>query len=374
MVTKSLRNTTEAEHGDTARQILHPYANHKNHCMFALVFLLLGLLPLQSDAGVALLYHHVDSTTPPITSISPVQFERHLDILAEEGFRIVTLDELLKLSKTGDPSEKIVAITFDDAYRSIYETAFPLLKARSWPFTIFVATDFVTQSSKLYLSWSELREMSEHGAHIAGHTTDHSHLIRRNAEESHHDWQQRVRKTISSATQTLSKQGFDSTHFAYPYGEYNLELLDIVAEMGLNGFGQQSGAIGPDSHPQLYPRFPLAGIYVGEDAFRDKIRSLPLPVTHPMIEPLVEDDLRPTLTLSFIDPDFDASRMQCYGPGGLIPIAEGPQDALMIKPNQPVSTGRSRYNCTLAAGGRRFYWFSQLWIRKLADGSWYAEP
>ena len=46
---------------------------------------------------------------------------------------------------------------------------------------------------------------------------------------------------------------------------------------GLIGFGQQSGAIGPHSNPLLLPRYPLAGVYVGEAAFRDKLRSLPMP-------------------------------------------------------------------------------------------------
>jgi biofilm PGA synthesis lipoprotein PgaB len=334
----------------------------------------LGLLLSQpAQAGVALLYHHVDSTTPAITSIDPDQFERHLDILTEEGFRIVSLDELLREARESDQHAKIVAITFDDAYRSIYTTAYPMLKARNWPFTIFVASEYVKEASNLYLSWSELREMSENGAHIAGHTHDHTHLVRKLAMESHETWQQRVTQSIQQGQQDLLEQGFETPYFAYPYGEYNLELLGIVAGLGLTGFGQHSGAIGPYSHTQLLPRFPLAGIYVGEASFRDKINSLAMPISLPLVEPLLARDYRPALMLAFKDSSLDTSRLSCYGPGGLLPIAERDDGILIVTPTDAVSTGRSRYNCTLPVG-ERFYWFSQLWMRKQPDGSWYPEP
>ena len=61
--------------------------------------------------------------------------------------------------------EKIVAITFDDAYRSIYATAFPNLRARGWPFTIFVATRLVEEENPQYLTWAELAEMSRSRRH-----------------------------------------------------------------------------------------------------------------------------------------------------------------------------------------------------------------
>ncbi|MBT3830072.1 MAG: polysaccharide deacetylase family protein, partial [Gammaproteobacteria bacterium] len=113
---------------------------------------LICCLTTHVDAGVVLLYHHVDEATPAITSIAPDQFNRHLDIIEAEGFTVLPLDELVKRSmdassgpEKGD--EKIVAITFDDAYRSIYTTAFPNLQARGWPFTIFVATRLIEEKN-----------------------------------------------------------------------------------------------------------------------------------------------------------------------------------------------------------------------------------
>ena len=336
------------------------------------------VLTAHLEAGVVLLYHHVDEDTPAITSIAPDQFNRHLDIIEAEGFTVLPLDELVKRSMaTSNGSEKsdekIVAITFDDAYRSIYTTAFPNLQARSWPFTIFVATNLIEAKNPHYLTWAQLTEMSMHGATIANHTSSHTHMIRRLETETTDQWKGRMTKELLTAKRLLVKHGLDSNLFAYPYGEYDEETLNLVADLKMIGFGQQSGAIGPHSNPLLLPRYPLAGIYVGETAFRDKLRSLPLPVLHPEVEPTVSDNLKPVLELSFLEDTINLSRLACYGPGGLMALSETHSLNVLATPTKAVSVGRTRYNCTLPKGNR-FYWFSQLWIRKENDGSWYDEP
>ena len=335
-------------------------------------------LTAHANAGVVLLYHHVDEGTPAITSIAPDQFNRHLDIIETEGFTVLPLDELVKRSMEAprglnEVDEKIVAITFDDAYRSIYTTAFPNLQARGWPFTIFVATRLIEEQNPHYLTWAQLAEMSRHGATIANHTDSHTHMIRRLDAETADHWKERMREELLTAKRLLVKHGLNSNLFAYPYGEYDEETLNLVGDLELIGFGQQSGAIGPHSNPLLLPRYPLAGIYVGEAAFRDKLRSLPFPILHPEAEPLVLDNLKPPLELSFINDTLNLSRLTCYGPGGLMALSETSSTNILATPAEEVSVGRTRYNCTLPKGNR-FYWFSQLWIRKQNDGSWYYEP
>ena len=344
---------------------------------------ILHILPLlvcsTANAGVVLLYHHVDTKTPPITSISPAQFEKHLQILEEEGFTVLPLSELKKrsmdASMDGARKERIAAITFDDAYLSIYENALPMLKARNWPFTVFVATEPVETGYPFYMNWQQLGELAEHGGEIANHTHTHTHLLRMEAGESEEAWLARVKWEITTASELLSKHGFESKDFAYTYGEYNAALLQLVTDMGLTGYGQQSGAIGPASNPALLPRFPLSGIYVGEAAFRDKIQSLSMPIEFPMVDPLVTETFKPELHLKFAHAEISPSRLTCYGPGGLMPLSEISDTHIVATALEDVPIGRSRYNCTLPSELRgRFYWFSQLWIRKEDSGEWFEEP
>ncbi len=340
---------------------------------------ILHTLPLifcsQVNAGVVLLYHHVDTKTPALTSISPAQFERHLEILEEEGFTVLPLSELTETAMADTGNSRLAAITFDDAYLSIYHNALPLLKSRGWPFTVFVATEPVETGNPFYMSWVQLQELTKHGGEIANHTHSHTHLIRMQPEEDHDSWLSRVRVDISTASELMAENGFTSNAFAFPYGEYNEALLELVNDMAMVGYGQQSGAIGPQSHPALLPRFPLSGIYVGEAAFRDKIRSLPMPISFPNSKPLVTDTHKPELHLRFVEGGANPARLTCYGPGGLMPISEISDNHLVATSLEEIPTGRSRYNCTLPSRWNgRFYWFSQLWIRKEDSGDWYDEP
>jgi peptidoglycan/xylan/chitin deacetylase (PgdA/CDA1 family) len=65
-------------------------------------------------------------------------------------YEIVSLDEAVN-----SKSKKVAAITFDDGYRGVYNTAFPILKNMGIPATIFLPTDYIG-SSKLPW-WYELR-------------------------------------------------------------------------------------------------------------------------------------------------------------------------------------------------------------------------
>ena len=333
--------------------------------------MLFFLQPLQASAGVVLLYHHVDTSTPAITSITPTQFDKHLEIIKTEAFSVLSLEQLLENSQKGVLDAKEVAITFDDAYISIYSEAFPRLRERKWPFTIFVSPSYI-DTSALYLTWDQLKEMSMAGAAIENHTLTHTHLVRLLTNETKIAWRERIIGEIEAASALLVQHGFVSNHFAYPYGEYNLELLEIIESLGLKGFGQQSGAIGPYSDVRLLPRFPLAGIYTGERAFRNKLRSLALPVQQTTVEPLIERNYKPQLELIFKDESIALERLNCYGPGGLMNLAQHNR-TIIATPINEIPVGRSRYNCTLLRENR-YYWFSHLWLRKRANNTWYPEP
>lgn len=355
-------------------RILHALANARH-----LLILSAGLLlSLPASAGVVLLYHHVADDTPAITSISPDQFSRHLDILEEESVTVLPLEQLVSRGLSADrPLDKIAAITFDDAYSSIYSNAYPMLKARGLPFTIFVATSQISNTNPAFLSWSQLTEMSQNGAHIANHSVSHAHLIRKESSESKEHWRKRVTSEIVQARDTLAANGFLSDYFAYPYGEYNPELLEIVESLGMTGFGQQSGAIGPHAIRTLLPRFPLAGIYTGEGPLRDKIRSLGMPIRGNPVDPLISKNIHnnsgPVLVLEFLEAPKNRSQLACYGPEGQLKVNWETSLVASASATRPLPSGRSRYNCTLPADGR-FYWFSQLWIKQQGNGEWHPEP
>ncbi len=345
-----------------------------------IILLLLLSLPVQAQthsSAVVLLYHHVDDNTPAITSISPENFNAHLKYLSKNDFKVLPLQEIVTSLQSGKVlPEKSIAITFDDAYINIYTTAYPMMKKRGFPFTIFVATDLVG-TNRHYLSWAQLAEMSDHGTLIANHTRSHTHLLRRQPDENHEEWILRITNEIEGAqTEIENHLGDVPRFFAYPYGEYNRDILALVKRLGYIGFGQQSGAIGSESDFLSLPRFPMAGTYTGMAAFKTKVNTVPMPIRHPDIDPLLaEGVVRPTLELDFLKGNYRTGELNCYGPGGKLKIEKVDENTFNILPIANVPVGRSRYNCTLPSHvGGRFHWFSQPWIRKKDDGSWYPEP
>lgn len=335
------------------------------------MLLVLFALPEPSFSGVVLLYHHVADDTPALTSITTAQFERHLKTIEENGYQVVPLENLVQTSLASFTLNKKVAITFDDGYKNILTNALPLLKKRDWPFTIFVSTKFVG-ISKSYLSWEDLHYLKQNGATIGNHTHSHAHLVRRGDNEIEAEWLARVESEIITAKEILNTNGHNSGVFAYPYGEYNKEVRDIIRKLGMIGFGQQSGAIGPDSDPLILPRFPLAGAYTGIQALKDKLGSLAMPLETRYQPPLITENLSPTLLLEFTDPSIRVENVNCFGPGGIMEVSRTSNTEILIKPKQELPVGRSRYNCTLRYKDR-YFWYSQLWMRKNTDGTWYKE-
>jgi biofilm PGA synthesis lipoprotein PgaB len=338
-------------------------------------------LQAKDPGAVILQYHHVATTTPAATSISPAQFEQHLDYIAEHGYKVWPITRLMTaIEQDQTLPENVLVISFDDAYPSIYANAFPLLKARGWPFTVFVSTAYISETPGQYLTWSQLQEMQSAGATIGNHTHDHPHLLRRLANESTGAWQRRVTDQIERAQDLLtSRLGTSSRLFAYPYGEYDHKLEKLVEGLGFIAFGQQSGAVAPGSDLRALPRFPLSGNYSGLDSMHTKLQTWPLPLAavaaqgqDPLLDP---KNTRPTLDLVFNDATLALEKLVCYGPDGPTNMTRISSTHYRAQSATPLPVGRSRYNCTLPVNqSERFYWYSQLWILRHPDGSWYAEP
>lgn len=346
---------------------------------FSLAVLLLLATHLV-QAAVVLEYHHVSDTGPKSTRISPERFEQQMDYLEQQNFHIVPLVELAeRLRKSGTLPDKTVAITFDDSYASVYQSAYPLLKKRGWPFTFFVNTAAVGTSS-LFVSWQQLREMASNGVSIANHTQHHQHLPRRQKGESFAQWRERIRVEIDTAQKTIVREiGHADKIFAYPFGEYDSQVQKILKDLDYIAFGQQSGPLGSQVDLQSVPRFPFGGSFVELDDFVMKVNSLPMPISkvefyaekHRALDNLiVTQGDRPYLVLSLSDKKL-LNKINCYATGQGATYTQIIDDKLWVQAKQPLAEGRTRYNCTSASSEKnRFYWYTQQWLARDRQGEW----
>ena len=330
------------------------------------LLLLCGIPAVAGDSAVVLMYHRFGEDQYPSTNIRIAQFEAQLKHLRENAYTVVSLADVMASRLEGRSlPRRAVAITVDDAYRSVYTVAFPRLREAGYPFTVFVATDPVDEGLPAFMSWEQMREMASAGVSFANHGATHRSLISRDPGEPDAAWLARIRADIQRGEQRLRDELKPLPGaFAYPYGEYDTASAELVRELGYVGFGQQSGALGPTSDRRALPRFPMAESYAGLDEFRTRVASLPLPVIQATPWNPVVNTARPRLEITLADTPARLDQLACFISG------QGQTDIEWLEPRRrfsvgaqaPLSAGRQRVNCTAPGDQGRYFWFSHPWV------------
>lgn len=172
-----------------------------------------------------------------ITSVHPNQFHTQIEYLAKNGYKSLTLKELVN-QQSFERDEKYVVITFDDAYRCIFEYAYPVLKSFGFKATIFVIANYVGKlnqwdycilNNKFYhCDWLHLKILQENGWEIGSHSLSHRALTNVSCDEAWHE--------IKYSKEIIEKHlNCEVNFFSFPFGKYNHKLLQMVLEAGYSG-------------------------------------------------------------------------------------------------------------------------------------------
>ena len=184
-------------------------------------------------------YHAVSSEWRATLAVSPEQLEGQLRYLLRRGFEPVTFTEAVAGSKQGS----VMAVTFDDAYRSVYERARPILGRLGVPGTVFVPTGFPEHrapmswpgidewlhgpwaSELVPASWDELRTLSRSGWELGSHTRSHPHLPRLGDAELADELE-------GSRRECENRVDAPCTAISYPYGDVDARVASGAAAAG----------------------------------------------------------------------------------------------------------------------------------------------
>ncbi|TBW59190.1 polysaccharide deacetylase [Marinobacter halodurans] len=331
-----------------------------------LVAALIGSASLPAAADLVVLqYHHVSDQTPASTSTTPDLFRRQLAMLEKLDIPVKPLQSATEQALNGKTGRQpVAALTFDDAYSSVYDTAAPILLKAGIPFTVFVNSQAITEQRHGYMTWDQLRDLASHPeVTIGNHSADHAHLVRR-PDEAEDAWHTRVSASLDEAQKTIeARLGTDAPLFAYPYGEFDAAVETLVKQRGWYGYGQHSGPIGPTSADTRLPRFPMANAYGGVDGLKDKLLSETLPVDASQLPDGTLNRNPPVLQLDLPD-HMKPGPLTCYGSqvGRLSVTPVGDGHSVEIVADRPFDSRRFRYNCTYPAGNGRYYWQSVQWL------------
>ena len=124
----------------------------------------------------------------------------------------------------------VVTIQFDDGSADQYG-ALTILNAHGMHATFYVNSSFIGDST--HLSWAQLGDLYAAGNEIGGHTLTHAHLKHLKPAEARHE--------ICDDRVAIYNHGLQPTSFAYPFGEFDAGVKQIVHDCGYNSGRGVSG-------------------------------------------------------------------------------------------------------------------------------------
>ncbi len=311
--------------------------------------------PAKSEA-VIVMYHRFGENQFPTTNVRLEQFDAHITELKSGAYSVLPLAEVTAALLSGkELPPRTVVITIDDAYLSVYQDAWPRLKAAGLPFTLFVSTESVDQQQPDYMTWSQVRELAQAGVTIGHHAHSHASLITLTPDAALAD--------IAKASERFKIElGSVPTLFAYPYGEFDIKLRDAVAQAGfLAAFGQHSG-VASDAGPYFsLPRFALNENFSAINRFKLIVNARALPVKDVVpADPRIRTN-PPAFGFTAVAGLRELKTLACYAShtnkAAALEILG--TDRVEVRFDTPFPKGRSRVNCTMPGPGGRWFWLGQ---------------
>ena len=318
--------------------------------MLAPVAVLLGTMAFHAsaraaDSAVVVAYHRFGEDASPASSIRVDQFEQHLAELKDGGFHVLPLPEIIESIVKGRLlPEKTVAITIDEARRSVADVAIPLLEKHGFPFTLFVASDPVDRKAENAMTWDEIAAVAKKGGTIGVYPSSPEPMAFLPVDEA-------AARINRSAARIREMTGETPALLAWPAGEVPGALRQRAATLGYAAaFGLQSGSVAAGADMLILPRFSMTEKYGDIERFRIAARSLPLPVSDMTPEDMVLGGNPPNIGFT-VNGGFDLSRLSCFvGGSGKAHIEVLGNARVEIRLSEPLEDRRSRLNCTLPSG------------------------
>ncbi|HUP49267.1 MAG TPA: polysaccharide deacetylase family protein [Thermoanaerobaculia bacterium] len=222
-----------------------------------------GQSPASDDrpTAIVLCYHIVESPQDPKMEISRETFRQHLQYLEMTGYNVISLRDLYEYVAGERPTipENAVVITIDDGWSSAYTEAFPELKKRNFPFTLFIYPNIIGKTT-LALTWEQIREMAEAGADIQSHSLSHPFLTRgRNSSLDDLQYAGWLRRELAESKRIIEQRTGRPVEFlAYPYGDYDTRVARMAARAGYAAaLTCDFGRVRPGSDPLRMKRFVI---------------------------------------------------------------------------------------------------------------------
>ena len=143
-----------------------------------------------------------------------------------KGVGTLTTDNyVLKKLPPGIFSTGMVSLDFDDSLESVYQNAIPILNNAGIKSSQYVISQFIGDPD--YWTTDQLSQIALSGHEIGAHTQTHPYLTTLNSIDLNNE--------IAGSKSDLASLGYNTTTFAYPFGDYNDVVIQAVKSAGFVG-------------------------------------------------------------------------------------------------------------------------------------------
>ena len=300
------------------------------------------------------MYHKFGVEKHPSTNITMEQFNAHIEEFSKKKYSIKSIEFIIDtIINDGKLANNTIGISIDDADKSFYEKAWPKFKSKGIPVTLFVNTSTIHKNNKNYLNWDQIRELRDEGVSIGAHSHNHYHMSDLSISE--------IKSEIEISNNIFLKElGDTPSLFAFPYGEANQEIINLLKEYKFKvAFGQHSGVINATSNLYYLPRFSLNERYGEIDRVKFAANAKGIGVYDFIpFNPTIKEN-PPNIGFSLLDEKLTPS-LDCF-----IFDSRGQVEKELFKFNERIeirlkrklTEGRSRLNCTARGEDDKWRWF-----------------
>ncbi len=203
--------------------------------------------------NLALCYHHV-SPTRTLFSTSPTVFARHLEVVREAGYALLSHDEFVEHARSRFASNARTAlVTFDDGHADTWFHARPVLDALDVPAVMFAISHVVAdgparvpgeepsidatpeaEEMLIPIRWSELQAWQA-GGRLSIQTHTHRHREMRGFAGSAAELERLIGSDLDEACAVLrEKVGYAPSSVAWPWGYGHPAMRRAASARGLH--------------------------------------------------------------------------------------------------------------------------------------------
>ena len=168
-----------------------------------------------------LMYHSIAPDAPTGMNTPPAVFEWQIAWLKKQGYCFCTVSELFESAA----NTKKIAITFDDGFANNYHHAFAILQKYQAKATIYLAPDIPDIDT---LTPEQISQMQASGLiEFGAHSLHHINLSQADTTQAHTE-------IMGSKECVEQLTGQACVSFAYPFGRFNQQTVDLVKAAGFN--------------------------------------------------------------------------------------------------------------------------------------------